>query len=64
MFSCWCCHWYAGGAAAVAFLRQGTMVSLTTVVVLEAVAVRQQWQQWGWRQWMTIGGKSGWQGEH
>jgi hypothetical protein len=41
MFSGWYCHWYAGGAAAVAFLQQWTTVHLTMVVAVEAVAARQ-----------------------
>jgi hypothetical protein len=40
------------------------MASLTTVVAVEVVAARQQRQQRGWWQWMTIGGKSGRQREH
>jgi hypothetical protein len=55
----WCCHWYAGGAAAVAFIWQWMMLSLTTVMAVEAVAARRQWQRWRWRQWTMIGGKSG-----
>jgi hypothetical protein len=43
------------------FLWQWTTASLTTVVALEAVAARRQWQQW---QWTTIGCKSGRQQEH
>jgi hypothetical protein len=39
------------------------MVSLTMVVGVEAVAARRQWQRRQWRQWTTIGGKSGRQQE-
>jgi hypothetical protein len=64
MFSRWCCRWYAGGGAAVFFLWQWTTVSLTMVVAVEVVGARWQWQRQQWRQWTTIGGKSGWQREH
>jgi hypothetical protein len=37
--------------------------SLTTVMAVEAVAARRQWQQRRWRRLTTIGGKSGRQQE-
>jgi hypothetical protein len=51
----WCCY-------CCLFLWQQTMVSLTMVVAVAAVAVQRQWQQL-WGLWTTIGGKSGQQKE-